>query len=321
MPKKTLIVILIALVFSMLMPVDSYAFWLWTPKDKKFQNPKYAVKDSPKEQYQWAQRFYKAGDFKRAAEEFARLAQSYPDSEYAPEAQYYAGRSYEELGKYWFAYQNYQKTVENYPYTDRMNELLEREYNIAGIFANKDTSKLLDMELSMSIDRSVIVYGKIVENSPFGELADKSLYNMADSYRRMLKYNEAIEAYEKIINDHPESKLVPEAKYQLAYTRYQASLSPEYDQESTDEALREFKQIAKTTHIPKVAEEADSLITELKRRKANSTLKIAQFYEKRGKPKSALMYYKDVAAKFPGTEAAQEAEKKIEILEKRISKK
>jgi len=317
MKRKSVIIFtfLVSVVFSANV---SYAFWIWTPKSKTMINPKFAVKDTPREQYDWAMRFYELHDFQRAADEFVRLVNHYPDSDLAPDAQYYAGRSFEELGKYYFAYENYQKTVEKYPYTKRMEEILQREFNIAKILQTKDEPKLMDMELSLSMDRAVTIYKKIVENSPFGEYADKSLYNMADCYRRLKRYNEAAEAYRKIINDHPGSDLVPEAKYQLAYTMYEASLDPEYDQASTEEALEEFERIAKTSDIPGISEEADKAILELKDKKAKSIMTIAEFYERQKKYGSALLYYKEIARDYPGTPSANIAEIKIEILSGKV---
>jgi len=312
-------IITIVLLLSTFVIADvSYAFWIWTPKSKTLINPKFAVKDTPKEQYDWAMRFYEAGDFQRAADEFKRLTEYYPDSDLAPDAQYYAGRSYEELGKYLFAFRSYQKTIDNYPYTRRMEEILKREYNIANIFQTKDTAKLMDLELSESMDRAANMYKKIVDNSPFGEYADKSLYKAAECYRRMRNYKEAIAAYERIVNDYPESDLVPEAKYQLAYTRYEASLDPEYDQESTDEALKEFKKISDTTAVPAIAKEARKVFDQLREKKADSILNIAQFYDKQKKYKGALMYYEDIVTRFENTKAAGVAQKRIDSLKKKV---
>ncbi|MFH1878737.1 MAG: outer membrane protein assembly factor BamD [Candidatus Omnitrophota bacterium] len=317
---KYLFISLIVSIF-VLSTTNCYAFWLWSPKGNSFINPKFAVKDSPQEQFDWAMRFFKSNDFPKAAEEFERLTKYYPDSELAPEAQYYAGRSYEESGKYYFAFQNYQKTVEKYPYTGRLEEIIEREYNIANIFQTEDTPKLMELELSISLDRAIEVYKKIVENSPFGPFSDKALYKMAECYRRMRKYTEAVDSYQKLINDYPESSLSPEAKYQMAYTKYEASLDPEYDQESTEDALKEFKQISKNTPVPAIAEEADKVLIELRERKAASTLKVAEFYEKQKKYRSAIIYYNEIASKFKGTSTAEYAEKRIEYLKSRIKDK
>lgn len=315
MTKKCVVFLLICVFIGINEPC--HAFWVWTPKSKAVVNPKFAVKDDPNAQFEWAMRFFKACDFQRAAEEFNRLTKHYPDSELAPEAQYYAGRAYEEMGKYYFAFQNYQKTIKDYPYSRRVNEIIKRQYNIANIFQEKETSKLMDIELTLSIDRAIIIYKQIIENSPFGEYADKALYRSAECYRRMRQYKEAMEAYERIVNDYPDSKLVPEAKYQLAYTKYEASLDPEYDQESTDEAIDEFKEISDSTAVPAIAKEAKKVFKELKNRKADSELKVAEFYERQKKYKSAIIYYGEIVRQFPNTDAAEYAQEKINTLTKK----
>jgi len=306
-----LIVVSLAIVFS---TQTSFAFWIWTPKDNFPENPKNAPKDTPQEQFDWAMRFYKNQDFKRSADEFLRLVSKYKESELAPESQYYAGRSFEEQGKYYFAYENYQKTVDNYPYTKRLKEILEREYNIAGIYKAKASPRLMDLELNVSLDKAITIYNSVIKNSTFGEYADKSYYEMAECYRRSGKYNEAIDAYEKLITDYPQSNLVEESKYQLASTMYEASLDPQYDQESTDEALEKFERISRTTAIPSIAEEAGQAIDILKNRKANSVLQIAEFYEKQKKYPAAIMYYREIVQKYPNSEAANLAAEKVKIL-------
>ncbi len=316
--KKIVVILSGAITFLVLTCNIASAFWVWTPKENTFVNPKYAAKDTPEEQFDWAMKFYKEGDFKRAADEFVRLTASYKDSDLAPEAQYYAGKSFEELGKYYFAYQNYQKTIENYPYTERMEEIVSKEYIIAGIFQNKEEPKLMDLELSLSLERAIEIYKKVVQNSPFGPYADKALFEMASCYRRSSKYSEAIDAYEKIINDHPDSSLNDEAKYEVAYTMYEASKDPEYDQENTEEALEKFERIVKTTAIPAIQEEADSMLKELKAKKARSDFGVASFYEKQKQYKSAIIYYKDIVKKYPGTSAADEAKLRIDVLKGRV---
>lgn len=319
--NRILISLTAVAVFLVLSTEASHAFWMWTPKDKKIINPKFIVKDTPEEQYNWAMKFYQERDLQRAAEEFVRLCSYYPDSDLAPDSQYYAGRAYEEMGKYYAAFQNYQKTIENYPYIKRLDEINEREYNIANIFQSQQSPKFLEFELSLSLDKAVEVYKKVADNSPFGVYADQATMKAAECYRRMKKYNEAMEAYERIINDHPESKFVTEAKYQLAYTRYEASLNPEYDQESTDEALKQFKQIQQTTSVPSVAQETNKLVDALKEKKAESMMKIAQFYERAGRNDSAVIYYQQVIGGYPDTKAAAAARKRIDELSKKGKKK
>ena len=318
MNKKRLLLTAIILFVGLTFSTSCFAFWIWTPKSNTLINPKFVVKDTPQEQYDWAMQFYKNGDFQRAADEFIRLTKYYTDAQEAPEAQYYAGRSFEEQGKYYFAFQNYQKTVENYPYTQRMDEINEREFNIGKAMQSKESPKLMDLELSLSIDRSITIFNKVVDNSPFGPYADKALFQVAESARRLHRYSVAIEAYERIITDYPDSHIGPEVRYQLAYTRYEASLAPEYDQESTDRALKEFKQLSENTSIPSVSREAEAVLDELREKKAASMMKIADFYERRRKFQSAILYYKDIIGKFPDTETADIARERVQKLKGKI---
>lgn len=321
--KKGIFSAILSVVFSLILVFGAEtcsAFWVWTPGDQLPEDPRHAPKDTPGEQFNWAMRFFENQDFKRSEQEFTRLVSKYPDSDLAPEAQYYAGRSFEELGKYYFAFENYQKTVENYPHTGRMDELIEREYNIAGIYQAKDAPRLMNLELNVSLNRAITIYKKVIENSTFGKYADQSYFNMAQCYRRARKYNEAVDAYDRLITDYPQSSLIEESKYELAATMYEASLDPEYDQESTDEALRKFERISRTTAIPSIAKEADQAINVLKGRKADSVVKIAEFYEKQGKYESAIIYYRDVIEKYPDSEAVGVARQRIELLEKRVKK-
>src|SRR3989338_3628318 len=137
MMKRIIIVFLLSLTASELSLQAAYGYWIWTPGSKKFINPKYAVKDTPKEQFDWAMNFYSAKDYARAAAEFEKLIKHYEFAEQASEAQYYAGLSYEEQGKYYFAFQAYQKVVEGYPHSKRLEEVIEREFNVGNIYLTK----------------------------------------------------------------------------------------------------------------------------------------------------------------------------------------
>ena len=91
MKKRTLVfsfVFLLGLLIG-----DAHAVWMWTPQTRRWVNPKYAAKDTPQAQMEWATGFFEAGEHNRAVKEFLRLVQVYPRSELAPEAQYLAGVS------------------------------------------------------------------------------------------------------------------------------------------------------------------------------------------------------------------------------------
>ena len=97
--------------------INAHAYWVWTPESKKWVNPKYAAKDTPEEQLEWALSFFKKSNYPRTIKECKKLIKAFSHSELTPEAQYYIGRAYEEQKEYYKAFLAYQQVVDKYPYT------------------------------------------------------------------------------------------------------------------------------------------------------------------------------------------------------------
>ena len=98
------------------------------------------------------------------------------------------------------------------------------------------------------------------------------------------------------------------------------AITPGHPRCKTDEAIKKFERIAETTPVPAIAKEADRAMDHLRNKKAESMLKIAEFYEKRKKYVSALYYCEDIVYNYPGTKAAKVAELKVEYLQLKAKK-
>ncbi len=301
-------------------PAICRAYWLWTPETKKFINPKYAVKDSPKEQFDWAMGFYNTKDYQRAAVEFEKLTKHYEYSEFASKSQYYVGLSYDNIGKYYIAFQNYQKAIDNYPHIDNIDEIIAREFNIGKLYAGKDNPKVLGTDIMTSLDRAIEIFKKVADNAPYGKLADEAQFNTGECLRKSERYDEAISAFQKILDDYPNSSFADRAKYQVAYCAYKASLKPAYDVDQTDKAIKAFEEFTKTNSDKELAEDANQTIRRLKDRSAEKSFMAAEFYEKQKHYDSAIVYYKDVLIKYPDSSFAEKAKAKVEKLTNKRAK-
>ena len=293
------------------------AYWIWTPETKKFINPKYAVKDSPKEQFDWAMSFYDAKDYQRAASEFERLTKHYEYSEYASRAQYHVGLCYENMGKFYIAFQNYQKAIDNFPHIENIDEIIAREFNIGKLYADKDNPKIFGTDIMTSLDRAIEIYKKVVDNAPYGKLADEAQFNMAEALKGSERYDEAILAYQKIIDDYPASSFRERAQYEVAYCAYRASLKPAYDVGPTDKAIEAFEEFARSSRSEELSKEAGETIRRLKDKAAVKSLLTARFYESQKHYSSAIVYYQDILDRFPESSFADEARAKIDELKKK----
>ncbi|MFH1995491.1 MAG: outer membrane protein assembly factor BamD [Candidatus Omnitrophota bacterium] len=313
---RTFFLIIISLSFLFTSTVSAY--WVWTPGSKKFINPKYAVKDTPEEQYAWAMGFFSAGDYKKSITEFEKLIKNYEFSEYAAKAQYYLGLSYEKLEKHYFAYQSYQKVVDSYPYSENLEDAIYREYEIANYYMNKKSPRLLGADLLAPLDRAIEIYSKVVENAPYGEYADQAQYNLGYAFKKSERYDEAVQAFRKLLEEYASSPLAEEGQYQLALCAYKASLSPAYDQKPVDKAIQAFEEFIDDSRDPNLIEEADLTLQRLRDRAAQKAFDIAKFYERQKKFKSAITYYQDVVDSYPDSFFAFIASERISRLKRKI---
>lgn len=141
MMRRFIPVILVVLLGLTLKP--AYSYWIWTPKTGKWVNPKNVAKPTPKEQFDFAKSFYDAKKYEEAKREFKKLIRQYPKAFEAAESQYYLGLIEEAEGNLYEAYLAYQKLIDKYPFSERIQEVIEREYKIGERFMAGEKRKNL----------------------------------------------------------------------------------------------------------------------------------------------------------------------------------
>jgi len=292
----------------------SYGFWIWSPKTKQFANPKWAVKNNPKEQLEFAKAFLETGEYKKALDEFRRLLKYYPESLEAPEAQFYIGECLEKTDDLYNAYLAYQKTIDKYAFTDKIDAVLESEFRIAGELSDAKV-KLLGIDVPQYY-HAITIYRKVIENSPYGKLAASSQYKIGIILKNAGDFSEARKEFEKVISNYPNSEWSEAAKFQVAKTSSLSSLKPEYDQEASGEAIDKYEQFLKKHPQAELSKEAKKEVGSLTDKQAEKDFKVAEFYEKQKAYKSAEIYYEGVIKQYPDTVWANNARDKIKVLTK-----
>ncbi len=292
----------------------SFAFWIWTPESKKWVNPKYAPKESPQEQLNFAKSYYDAKDYKVAIEEFKKLVKFYPDAVEAPEAQYYLGLCLEETGKYYEAYQALQKVIAKYPFSTRADDVQEQEYIVA--------QKLLDYRTNFAginltgENAAIEVFKKVIENAPYGKFAAASQYKIGLTLKAKGDFEEATKEFQKVVDSYPDSEWSEPAKFQIALCADKSSLDAGYDQTMTSEANEKFKDFVRSHPDAELSDQAKERIDALRDKEAESQFKIGQFYEKQKAFDSAKIYYEYVIKNFPHTDWGAKAQVRLKAMER-----
>lgn len=310
------LLILGLLVVEGIAPSQAQGVWIWTPKSRRWVNPKYAAKDSPRAQMDWAVGFFESRNYPRAAKEFLRLLQAFPRSELAPEALYLAGVSYELLNRPSEAFATYKRLVEVYPFSPRFKEAIEREFAIGESFFSGKRLKLLGPVSLPSLDKAIEIYQHVVDQAPYGEYGALAHFRLGECYRKQQRFEEASRAFQKVIQEYPNSDWVEKAQFNVAFCAHRLSLKPSYDQSATDEAIAWFEEFIQHHPESDLIPEARDSLRQLREFKAQGLYEIAHFYEIQGSPASALIYYRQIAERYADSTEAAKALAKVTELER-----
>jgi outer membrane assembly lipoprotein YfiO len=302
------IVVLLLLVF--ICATDARAYWIWTPKTQKWVNPKTEVRGGVDEQFAFARELFESMQFEQARSEFRKLLRRFPKAAEAAESQYYLGRIEEERARYVEAFREYQKVVEKYPFSERVQEIIEREFSLAEKYLEKEGGA----RATVSEHPAVEILTKVVDNSSYGPLAARAQYKLGVVLKDLKRYYEANDAFNRVVSNYPDSEWVAPAQFQIAECLAAVSRGPAYDPSSFKEAKTKFQSFARDYPASELTDKARTNAERLRFQEAENNYEVARFYEKQRKFDAARIYYQQIIDDLPDSDWASKALERLTIM-------
>jgi len=318
--KRTVAILLLALAWLAAFPRRSPAPLVYRPGvGWTYESPATKGqwrKTRAKEQYQFALDAFQGGDYKLAAKAARYCVDTWPLSDYAPDAQYLLGRCYEARERFEKAFKEYQKLIEKHPKYDKYEEVLLRQFEIANRFLAGRRFRLWGLfPLYRSMEKTVEMYVNVIGNGPYSRIAPLAQLNIGVAREKQKDYVLAVDAYSKAADLYHDKPLyAAEALYREAMAWYKQAKTSEYDQSAASQAIGRFTDFSILYPSDPRVEEVRRLILQLKEEQAKGALRIARFYEKRRKILAARIYYNEVIAKAPDSEFAKTARERLAAL-------
>lgn len=284
------------------------------------------VRTRAKDQLEVAQTAFDNKDYSAAFKAARRTQKVWPQSDYAPQAQYLLGRCYEARHQDERAFKEYQKLLEKYPKIENYQEVLRREFEISNRFLAGQWFKLWGyIPFFPSMDKTVGMYEKLIKNGPYSEVAPQAQLNIGAArenqvsfFNRVDPFREAVKAYETASDRYREDKAVAaEALFKAGRAYYKQARKAEYDQGVAGQAIATFSDFIVLYPGDSRAPDAQRMIGELKTEQARGSFEVARFYEKKGRWDGALVYYNEALLKDPNSQYAEEAKQRIDAIKKR----
>jgi outer membrane protein assembly factor BamD len=282
-------------------------------------------RDRAKEQLEVAQEAFDAGHYRLATKAARRVVRVWPLSDFAPQAQYLVGRSYEERGRADRAFKAYQQLIERYPKLDNYEDVLRRQFDIAGLYLNGKWFYLWGViPAGPDRDRVVDMYDKIILNGPYSAVAPQAQLNIGAAREIQREWQLAVRAYERAADRyHDQPQVAADALYRAGMAHLKEAREAEYDQSAAGSAIEAFTDFMTLfPEDPRVAE-TRAHITELHKVRAAGSYRVGRYYEKRDHLDGAVIYYAEVVDIYtrvinePANEMVQDARERIAAIGER----
>jgi outer membrane protein assembly factor BamD len=149
-------------------------------------------------------------------------------------------------------------------------------------------------------DEAIDAFQSIIDNYPYSEYAVLAELRIADAYFEDEKYEEALAYYRDFADLHPQHEMVPYTIYRAALCHERRVRSPNRDQTATRDALLFLDRLLAHHPYSEYATEAEVLWRSLRGRLAEHVKEIADFYASRGEWESAAERYRTLLNEYPG---------------------
>lgn len=261
---------------------------------------------------------YEREIWSEAAIQFSIVTACFPDTTYSQQAYFYQGVAYYYLKEYDFANDAFTQylTVQNNP--QFFEETIQFKFAIAESLADGAKircfcSKRFPKWFS-GTSLAIEIFDEIIAAVPCHDIAAQSLVSKGWLHWRHRNYRGAVEAFQQVIRRFPKHELTPECYVMISHVYLDQS--GEEFQNSDILIFAELNLQKFTRDFPR--EERLCLVQEdlmgIKETYAKGLYEMGQYYERKYKPRAAIIYYNNAIYQFPETCIADLCRERMQCL-------
>ncbi|MEW6026476.1 MAG: outer membrane protein assembly factor BamD [Planctomycetota bacterium] len=205
------------------------------------------------------------------------------------------------------SHKHFQKFLQEFPKTERLNDVINRELEIGFKFINGAKRSIWGIYIVPSYDLGVKIVRETLKGYPYTEHSEEYYFKLAGHIFGNENYDEARNEYEGFIKVYPKSKLVPEAEYKMAQCHLKVYQGFAYEVTPLTEAYKitgKFSEKYPDSLLNDEVKKAHEHITNLF---AERDYEVGMFYARTNKSKSARIYLEGVIKNYPETKWAKES--------------
>jgi outer membrane protein assembly factor BamD len=273
-----------------------------------------SVADTSTEQLKSAREFEKAGEKAKALDAYRKLYKHYPISTEAPAAMLRIAQLLEESEDYEKAFSAYDTYLSKFPEGKDFKLALDSMVQLGKRFMNGERRRLFGLKMFSSNQRAEEMFDAILKRAPFSTQAPQVMLYKAAMLERQGKDQEAIAAYQEILERFPSDPAAEDAQYQIGYIRLKNVRDGSNNRQDKIRAQESFEDFLNRAPDSGKAVQAKENLQKLEKGHRQSILEVAKFYEKTGKFKAAAVYYDDLIRISPNSDEGKSAKSRLSAL-------
>lgn len=254
------------------------------------------------------------GQLLASRRKFNEVAQRYRRTEVAPDALLRVAQIYRKQHRFNRAFDTSQRVIRRYPDYPNFDEVIRTQFEIATSVMEGQRGRFLRVIPTFrNITRSRRYFEVMIRNAPFSDYAPMALMNIAMVSHQKGEQEYAVDALDRLINFYSNSLFAPDAYFLLGEIFADMVDGPEYDQNSTEQAISYFQDFLILFPDHHRVEDAETGLREMQEIMAESKFLLGDyFYRYRGNTTAALVYYNETITVAPNSRAAADARQRIE---------
>jgi len=311
--------------FVALLPFRSPAPLIHVPGEGWYYEPAGGnlkwVRQRAADQLQVAQDAFKNKDYSLAQHAAHRILRVWPQSDFAPAAEFILAQCLEAEGKDEMAFNAYQSLIHKYPKSEEFTTALHKQYEIANRFLYGEWTRIAFgyIPFPMALDDTAKLFEKVVNNGPYSDVAPHAQLHIGATRDKQKNYDEAVKAYVTAADRYNNQPIiVADAMYHQGLSYEKEAAKAGYDQSTAGKAIAAYTDFNTVFPDDKRVADAQKAIAALKAEQLRGNFQIARFYEKGHKWTGAVIYYNEVLQLDPNSPYAATARARIEVLKPRI---
>jgi outer membrane protein assembly factor BamD (BamD/ComL family) len=293
----------------------------YTLKEGKLINKEKLATLSVQEHFSLLMEAHERAEWDELVKQAVILKENFPKTPFAQEALFFLGVGHFHQGSCDFANQHLSTYLQKETSSKHFEEAIAYKFQIAEKFAKGTKKHLLGWPSLPKVvpanEDALAIYDEVISALPHHDLGARSLYGKAHLLFSEEEYQRSIEAFQTLIRRFPKHELTPESYLSISKVYFTQCKKEFPDPDLIDLSEINLKKFIQDFPSEPRIEESRKMLTKMQEIHARTLYETGRFYERTKKPHASIIYYSKIVAKYPETESAQRASKRLEALDKR----